>query len=77
MALEITNVGLNINIMSAIVNVLRPKFATIDEAEENFGLSVDAILDGNPDVETPISCPCPSVFSSELSKLTHTHNWKR
>jgi hypothetical protein len=48
---------------------LRVKYKTLEEAEMNFGLSIDAILQGATVPETP-SKVCPVSFLSKLGNLT-------
>lgn len=59
------------SIRQRVVNVLRVKYKTLEEAEMNFGLSIDAILQGGT-AETPEtpSTVCPASFLSKLRNLT-------
>ena len=60
------------SIRQRVVNVLRKKFTTIEEAENEYGMSVDAILDGNNvgGCETPArKLACPSMMFRQLMNL--------
>lgn len=62
------------SVRQRVVNILRPKFKTIEEAEKGYGLTIDTILDGdflNENSETPTSMlNTPTFLVSRLSKLT-------
>ena len=61
------------SVRQRVTNVLRPKFKTVEEAEEEFGLTIDSLMGSDIPhrAETP-SCALnvPSLLLSHLTKLT-------
>ena len=57
------------SVRQRVVNVLRIKYKTLEEAEEKCGLSIEAILHGTTVAETPTKM-CPVSFLSKLKNFT-------
>ena len=56
------------SVRQRVVNVLRVEYKTLEDAERNFGLSIDTIMQGATVPEAP-SKVCPVSFLSKLGNL--------